>query len=170
MTSELLAVSDLPAGWSSVPSSDSTSSTPQCFQNVKTDLKPTSKAEATFQGGSSGLPLLDESLGYLPGRGQQAIALISQVLSRCGQISLTSDGATITGTIGAMSFPAVGDQSSAWQINLTGTESGISLTVGIDFIVFRKGDTLALIFYGDLGTPDIQTVEHLVQVAASKLP
>jgi len=69
-----------------------------------------------------------------------------------------------------MSYPAVGDQSSAWQINLTGTESGISLTVGIDFIVFRKGDTLALIFYGDLGTPDIQTVEHLVQVAASKLP
>jgi hypothetical protein len=167
LSAELLAVNDLPVGWSVVPSSDSSSSTPKCLQNVQTDLKATSKAEATFE--DNGLPVLDEYLAYLPGQGQPAMAAISQLLGGCGQISMTSDGQTLTGTVGAMSYPAVADQSSAYQMNLSGSVSGVSLTLGIDMIVFRKADTVAMILYGDLGSPDIAALQQFVQKAAVKL-
>src|SRR5262245_34295835 len=114
LSAELLAVSDLPVGWSVVPSSSSGSATPKCLQNVQTDLKATSRAEATFE--DNGLPVLAEYLAYLPGQGQQAMTAISHLLGGCGQISLTSDGQTLTGTVGAMSYPAVADQSSAYQM------------------------------------------------------
>jgi uncharacterized lipoprotein YehR (DUF1307 family) len=169
LNAELLSISDLPAGWSVEPSSGSTSTTPQCLANIKTDVKATSKAEATFVGGSNGVPILDELLGYEPGQAQSVMTFFSHALSGCGQISITSGGQTLTGTVGAMSFPAVADQSSAYQMNLSGTFSGVSLTFGIDLIAFRKADTVALILYGDLGTPDISALENFVQHAAAKL-
>jgi hypothetical protein len=169
LNAELLAVSDLPAGWSVVPSSDSSSPAPKCLQNVKSDLKATSKAEATFADGSNGLPVLDEYLAYLPSNGRSAMTVIRHVLSGCGHISVTSGGDTLAGTIGAMSFPAVGDQSSAYQMNLSATVSGLSITLGIDLVVFRKADTVAMIIYGDLGTPDIHALHPLVEDAAAKL-
>jgi hypothetical protein len=61
----------------------------ECLRNVKTDMKAVSKAEATFTDGSNGLPELDESLSYLPGRGEKAMKLIAQVMAGCGQISLS---------------------------------------------------------------------------------
>jgi hypothetical protein len=169
LAAELLSVSDLPAGWSVVPSADSSSATPHCLQNIKTELKATSKAEVTFTDGSNGLPVLDEGLSYLPGQGENALKLVEQILGGCGQISMTSDGTTLTGTVGAMSFPAVADQSAAYQINLSGTVSGLSVTVGIDLIVFREGDTVAVMLYGDLGTPDISVLQPIVQEAAAKV-
>lgn len=169
LNAELLTSSDLPVGWSSVPSAESSASEPQCLDNVKGDLKATSKAEATFVNGSSGLPALDELLNYLPGKGQTAMTVVSQALSGCGQISTTSGGQTLTGTIGTLSYPAVADQSFAYQMNLSGTVSGVSVTLGIDLVVFRKGDTVAMILYGNLGTPDISALQPIVQDAAAKL-
>lgn len=171
LTAELLSVSDLPAGWSVVPSTDSSnSSTPKCLRALKTVAKATSKAETTFTDGSNGLPELDEFLVYLPGQGKKAMKLVSQILAGCGQLSMTSGGQTLKGTLGAMSFPAVAEQSFAYQLNLSATVSGLSVTVGIDLIVFRKADTVAEILYGDLGTPDISVLQPIVWDAAAKLP
>jgi len=169
LNSELLAVSDLPTGWSTVPSSGDSSPAPKCLQHAKSGLKATSKAEATFADGANGLPLLDEFLAYLPGQAQSAMTFISHAMSGCGHISLTSDGQTLTGTVGAMSFPAVADQSSAYQMSFSATVSGLSITVGVDLVVFRKAGTVAMILYGDLGTPDIQALRHFVKRAAAKL-
>jgi hypothetical protein len=167
LNSELLSVSDLPVGWSVVPTTTS-GPTPKCLASVKSDMKATSKAEATFAGGSNGLPVLDEQLNYLPGQGQNAMTFVSHALAGCGHISVTSDGQTLTGTVGAMSFPAVADQSSAYQINLSGTVSGVPITLGLDLFAFRKADTVAIILYADLGTPDIATLQPIVQHAAAK--
>jgi len=170
LNAELLAINDLPAGWSVVSHSGSGGSpAPRCLQHAKNVLKPVGKAEATFADGSDDIPLLDEFLAYLPGGGQSAMAAISRVLSGCRHISVTSDGTTMTGTIGAMSFPAVADQSAAYQMNLSATASGVSVTFGIDLVVFRESDTVAMILYGDLGTPDIQTLQPIVRDAAMKL-
>ncbi len=54
-------------------------------------------------------------------------------------------------------------------MNLSGTISGISVTLGIDLVLFRKADTVGFIFYADLGTPDILAVQTLVRDAAAKL-
>jgi hypothetical protein len=39
----------------------------------------------------------------------------------------------------------------------------------VALVVFRKADTVAMILYGDLGTPDIHALHTLVQDAAAKL-
>jgi hypothetical protein len=54
-------------------------------------------------------------------------------------------------------------------MNLSATVSGVSITFGIDLVVFPKADTVAMILYGDLGTPDINALQHLVLDAAAKL-
>ncbi len=169
LNAELLSVSDLPAGWSVIPSTSSGSTEAECLKNAKTVVKGTSKADAQFAGGSNGLPLVDEALGYTPGQASKAMAAFSQVMAGCGHISVTSGGDTLTGTVGAMSFPAVADQSAAWQMNLSGTISGLSVTLGFDIVLFRRADSVGLIVYGDLGTPDILAVQTLVRDAAAKL-
>ena len=97
------------------------------------------------------------------------MAVISHVLSRCRRISVTSGGHTLAGTIGAMSFPAVADQSSAYQMNLSATVSGLSITLGVDLVVSGRPTQWRMILYGDLGTPDIHALHHLVEDAAAKL-
>lgn len=169
LKTELIGLSDLPAGWSVDNSSSSSSSTPKCFTSVKTDLHASEKAEASYQDGSNGVPALEEYLAYVPGNGQHAMALVTQVFNSCGQISFTSGGYTFSGTVGQMAFPAMGDQSSAWQINLSTKASGLDITAGVDTIAIRKNDTVCLLLYIDLGTPDIATLQQLAQKAAVKL-
>jgi len=167
LTAELLAAHDLPLGWSAVGNSDA--GEPQCLDNVRSHLNATGKAEATFVGGSSGVPTLEESLFYVPGQAHSAVPLVSRILSGCGRISLRTGGQTLIGTVGSMPFPAVADESSAYQMNLSATVSGQSVTFVIDVVVFRKADTVAMILYADLGTPDTHAVQPLIQDAAAKL-
>jgi hypothetical protein len=54
-------------------------------------------------------------------------------------------------------------------VNLSGTASGTSITLDLDEVVFRKGDTVAVILYADLGTPDITVLQQAVQHAAAKM-
>jgi hypothetical protein len=167
LTAELLGASDLPAGWTSVANSDS--GEPKCLDNVRSSLNAVSKAEATFAFGSNGTPTLEENLAYVPGQGQHAMTAASRILSGCGRVSISSGGQTMSGTVGSMTFPAVADQSSAYQMALSGTVSGQSVTADIDVILVRKADTVAMIFYANIGNPGTQALQALVHDAAAKL-
>lgn len=167
LTAELLSLSDLPAGWSAVGSSDS--GEPKCLDTVRSDLNAVSKAEATYVGASSGLPDLEESLAYVPGKGQSDMLAVSRVLSGCGHVSVTQGGQTLTGTLRSLSFPAVADQSSAYQVTLSGTVSGQSVTLVFEIVVFRRADTVAIILYANPGAPDIQALKPLVRKAVAKV-
>jgi hypothetical protein len=166
LNSELLATSDLP-GWSAEGSSDS--GEPKCLDNVRSALRTASKAEAAFVDGSSGLPTLEESLAYVPGQGRSDMTAVSRILAGCGPSSLTTAGQTLSGTVSKMSFPGVADQSSACQMNLSGTLSGVQATLDVDIVVFRKADTMAMILFGNLGTPNRRALHSIVQDAAAKL-
>ena len=167
---QLLTLGDLPAGWSVDNSSNSSSSTPKCVQNAKsTAAFDKAKAEADFQDGSNGLPALDEEIVYQPGHAQQTMAKFAQVMAGCGHIEWSVSGHTLTGTVGQMSFPNLGQQTEPYQINLSTSVSGLDITVGLDLIVIRQGDEIAIIYYGDLGTPDISQVQSFAEKAASKL-
>jgi hypothetical protein len=123
----------------------------------------------TFVNGPNGLPILGELIAYLPGRGQSAMTAATQVISGCGHISFTSGGQTLSGTVSPVSFPTVADQSFAYQVSLSGTVSGTSITLGIAIVAFRKGDTIAVIQYADLGFPNVTALQQIVQTAAAKL-
>jgi hypothetical protein len=169
LNAELMSLTDMPAGWSVDKSSSSGVSTTGCFANIKEHFNSKEKAEADYQDGSDGIPEFDEALSWLPGQSQQALAAITTALNGCGQVSFTSGGSKFTGTVGEMSFPTVGDQSDAWQVNLSGKVSGLNITVGIDIAVFRKGDTDGALIYDDLGTPDLATFEQLTNKAVAKV-
>jgi len=166
LNAELLSTSDLP-GWSAEGSSDS--GEPRCLDNVRAALRTASKAEAAFVDGSGGLPSLEESLAYVPGQGQSDMTAVSRILAGCGPINLTTGGQTLSGTVSKMSFPGIADQSSAYKMNLSGTLSGVQATLGVDIVVFRKADTVAMILFGNLGTPNRRALHRIVQDAAAKL-
>lgn len=167
---QLLQLSDLPIGWSTSASSNSTSSL-KCLQNARSYTKQDkAKAEADFQGGSNGVPFFEEGIGFLPGVAKAAMTTFATAMAGCGQISLSDNGHTFKGTIGQMSFPTLGAQTLAYQMNLSTTASGLTITIGFDFAAVRfANDELALLAYGDVGTPDITQVQDLFQKAAAKV-
>jgi hypothetical protein len=64
-----------------------------------------------------------------------------------------------------MSFPKVGDQSSAYAMTLL--TQGV--TLGIDIILFRVGSYVGDLLYADLGSPDISLVQSLTTEAIAKI-
>lgn len=170
LTSELLQVGDLPAGWSVDNSaSSSSSSEPKCISDAKPAAAPTAQAQAAFQDGSNGLPSLSEELAYLPGKAVSALTAASTALASCKQATFTSGGYKFSGTFGQMSFPSIGQQSAAYQWNLSTVSSGLTITLGIDILVFRQGQTDGLLVYLDLGTPDLTAFESFARQAGTKL-
>lgn len=55
------------------------------------------------------------------------------MLAGCKHFSATSNGETLTLTVGAMSFPPVGDESSAYGV----TFSVKGINAGADFLLFK---------------------------------
>jgi hypothetical protein len=89
----------------------------------------------------------------------------SIIFAACKHFSVSTGGSTVTATVGAMSFPAVGTGSSAYSANLE--TKGI--TVGADFICFQASPSVVgLIVYYDVGQPDASSVQAYVNEAVNK--
>ena len=79
--------------------------TSNCLHALKTATKSVVRASASYENGST--PAMQEVLEV--GRGASACYKeFNKELSRCKAISFTSQGQTISGSVGAMSFPKVG--------------------------------------------------------------
>ena len=167
LTPQLLTVADLPAGWVAHNASSSGSVNFACLQKLKAAHLSLSKASAGFIQGS-GFPLLQQRVVYYGTSARAITSYTSGVaeLNNCTGVSGTGGGFKFTGSIDALSFPKMGDESSAWQIAL----SSDGYSFGCDVVVVRKGPELTLILYGDLGTPDITAATSLVRTAIAKMP
>jgi hypothetical protein len=64
-----------------------------------------------------------------------------------------------------MSFPTVGDRSSAYAISLQ--IQGI--TAGVDVVVFQTGKIIGEVVYEDFGTPDPAQLQAFVTEAVNKV-
>lgn len=166
LKAELLSLSDLPAGWSVTHKPSTTSTEPACLAKTKKPAGSTAKATVSYVTGTS-VPAMIEDLAYFPKGAKRSMVTFARDLDSCGPISFTSGGTLLTGTIGAMSFPAIASQSAAWLMALTGTSGGISVTVGADIVTFRTGDTVGVIVYENLGSPQVTTVENYARQAAA---
>jgi hypothetical protein len=170
LSPKLLTVHDLPTGWSVyTKTSSSSSGTPDCLNAITApSATRVAKAEAEFTGGASGVPYLDEAIDAFPaGKAHDALLNIDNGVTGCKNISVNENGTTLTGSVGAMSFPSFGDESNAYQISLSAGQGGI--TIGFDIVVVRKGDLLMGILLGDLGSPDVDTLQKIVQTAIAKV-
>jgi hypothetical protein len=93
-------------------------------------------------------------------------AVAKNALDSCHTFTGKDDsGHTITGTIGALSFPAYGDQSGAWRFDAKVQ----GLPLALDIVVARKGSNLVAFFTGGLQAPDTALLSRLMPVALAKV-
>jgi hypothetical protein len=64
-----------------------------------------------------------------------------------------------------MSFPTVGNESSAYGVTMT--VQGIN--AGADFVLFRLGAIAGLLEYADVGQPDPSQLQAFVIEAVNKI-
>lgn len=165
LTSELLTIADLPTGWSVDNSPINSASEPTCLKPLQQLTGSDARVMARFNGGANGLPSFEENIAHFPGGAAPGIAHFDQVLTSCRTVTFSSGGQTSSATIGAMSFPKLGDESHAYQVALTFK----GFTFGLDIIVAGRGNTAMSLVFDDLGTPDLTLVQQLATAAVGKL-
>lgn len=162
----LLSVSDLPSGWSVDNTQQSSSGGLEgssCLSGLKAAPKNGTKASAAFEDGQ--FPAMDEVLALGPNEVQRYRKL-NKALAGCKSITISTGGLnTASGTVGAMSFPTIGNQTHAYSIQFT--IKGVN--VGVDIVLFRAGRFVGAIDYLDLGTPDVDQLKSFVTDAVKKV-
>jgi hypothetical protein len=170
-TSSLLALSDLPTGWA-IDNSDSggdgdDSDEPSCLAGLDKSITAEGQAQIQFQFDGS-IPELSQAIGTFGSSAAASTAFKagSASLDSCTDLSFTTGGQTIQGTIAPLSFEKIGDQAKAWA--MTFAANGIS--VGFDIVVFQKGSTLEELGLGDIGTPNLTDLTTYCDKALAKAP
>jgi hypothetical protein len=165
---QLLSVSELPAGWSVDNSDDSgdDSPAPGCLDGVSKYLKAEHdvRAEADFTQGGEGFPALSEQIGVFTDASASFTAVTAKANS-CTTFDFTSDGTKIHATMGQMSFPTLGDQSSAWSM----TASAEGLTLDADIVIGTVGNEMFEFIYEDLGDTDTAFLERWAKTGVAKI-
>lgn len=111
------------------------------------------------------LPLLAETLDEFTNKAEvKQWGFASKALAKCKTLSFADNGKTLHATIGAMSFPKKGSASSAYSASFSVT----AFSLGLDIVLFRTGPYDGAIFFLDLGSPTVTTVEGFVKAAVSK--
>ncbi|HEY5058372.1 MAG TPA: alpha/beta hydrolase [Gaiellaceae bacterium] len=160
----VLTATDLPAGWSVVPTSPNSVKVADapCFTSLPKNPKGWTYSVAGFVEGTS-IPSITEVLAAGP-QVRQAWQRLDRALARCRTFTGAIGGKKFVGTVRPLSFPRVGSTSSAylWAFRLVGVK------LGVDFVVFRAGAYEGYLTYSDLGRPDVATVKAYADAAVAK--
>ena len=159
----LLAVGDLPAGWSAAPTSAGATiklAHPSCLSGLSTSSK--GFESVAFVQGSS-IPNFGEVLGS-GARAQQAWTRFGRALARCRTATLVFGTTKAEASIHPLSLPRVGRSSSAyaWTFRLGGVR------IGFDLVLFQRGTYDGYLSYADLGSPQASTVTAFARAAETK--
>lgn len=161
----LLTVSDLPTGWAVDNSMTQSSSLPSCLEPARNVLQNSAYVDTMFQQNGS-LPILGEGLTAASTTNEAVLgyAKVKNAFATCTTFTLSVGGQTVTGSMGALSFPTVGGQSAAFSAPLTVQGQ----TATLDFVLSQKGNVVALFFIGDY-TVDPSQYENIVNTAMAKV-
>jgi hypothetical protein len=160
-----LSLSEMPTGWSVDHSSNGgVSNVGGCLKGLQA-LKQPSKGiqRASVSYDKSTIPALQQIVEAGKGAAER-YRKYNAVLAGCKAISFVSGGSHISGNVGAMSFPTIGDQSSAYAMNVS--SQGVS--VGVDIVLFKAGQFDTELVYEDY-SPDVSTVQAFATEALNKI-
>jgi len=91
----------------------------------------------------------------------------AEIFIGCTDVSFASEGQKVTGSMGVMSFPTLGDHSQAWEMMFTAQGT----TLDLEVVLMQKGAELQHLLYGDFdNTLDMDEFYALAQSAADKMP
>lgn len=172
----LLTVPELPTGYKAAAAQDqddddseTAGTSAECsdkFEQLgEAEGQESASAEASFEGGFG--VVLEEGLESYEDEDtvQQRLDDVVEVLSQCQTFSsIDDDGVTTDFTIGALSFPKLGDDTVA--LALTGKTS--DLNVSLNFVVVRLGRNVMSVAQGGL-TTDPAALEQAARTGLEKL-
>jgi hypothetical protein len=127
-------------------------------------IAPRSETKVSVSFVDGQIPQLDELLATGPGA-LSAYNRFNHILAGCKHFTETSKGRSVTATVGAMSFPRIGDQSKAYGV----TMSVQGVNAGADFVLFRVGSVVGVLEYGEIGQPDPSQLKAFVSEAVNKI-
>ncbi|MHB8219105.1 MAG: hypothetical protein ACYDHU_02110 [Acidimicrobiales bacterium] len=111
-----------------------------------------------------------ESLAYFPKGATGAMATITRGLNACGTTNFTSgSSSSLKGSINALSFPLIANQSNAWHGTFTGTSGGTSGGLNVYVVAFRKDRSVGMVTYTTSSTPSVTAVENYARSAAARV-
>jgi pimeloyl-ACP methyl ester carboxylesterase len=160
LNSRLLAVADLPVGWSPVPLA--TSSLQNAGSTCTAKLSGWTLATEAFVEGTS-VPALSEALG----RGAQARESWHQLntaMAGCRRTTFVYDGKKVVATVRRAALPRLGAASSdyQWAFRLDGVQ------IGSDLALFHTAQYYGYLAFDDVGSPLASTVAAFARAAAVK--
>jgi hypothetical protein len=121
--------------------------------------------DANFQLGTNG-PQFGETLRAEPGTASDSITNFTNALDGCKTFSVTSGAQKVSGTITPLSFPHVGDKSSAFTV----TVSSLGFTIAIQIVAAEsKNNTLAVFSYSLFGSSSTSAFHQLITDAMAKV-
>ena len=159
----LLSVGQMPTGWS-VDSTPSSSLGCLGSELEPKGIEQTASASISFEDNGN-VPEIGEKLATFSGSATTAFTKIATTLRACKHASGNDNGHKATATIGQMSFPKYGNQSAAFNVNIS--IEGVSL--GEDVLVVRKGSVIMGVFEGDVGSPNLSQFEKYIKLALAKI-
>ena len=179
----LLTVADLPTGYSekaAEPDEDEDNSPAPCreFENVD-EIQSESKGEKTFSKGEASLfggAELSQEVYIFKSREEisDRFGLFLKLMENpeCRTFETTDeDGATFKGTLSALSFPKLGDDTIAMHMAAEVSSEGINLPVAVNLVIFRKGralNSLSTIGFGASMIPATE-LETIARKALDKM-
>jgi hypothetical protein len=158
----LLPVQSMPVGYS--PNPAGTGSADSTFCNAPANAKPAAKAEVFYQKSDLG-PFLDETLRAYDGTAGAELAGAEHDASSCTHFT-QKDGTKVR--VAALSFPKLGDETFALQLEITETAKagGQSLTADIAFV--RIGPQI-LAEFGALGGPNPGELVRIARAGVARI-
>jgi hypothetical protein len=170
----LLTLPDLPTGWSIDPSQsnpDDTSAFSGCpsLNNMDKTFPSTARANIDLTKSTEG-PFAGEKLqSYSGDNATKGMAALRPAAAACTSIKSTApDGTVYDLTMAEMSFPAIGDESVAFQ--LTGNIN--TTPVDGQFVYARKGNLVSAISAVAVNgnKVDLGELQKITEAAVAKLP
>jgi hypothetical protein len=173
-----LRLTDFPAGWRATPSEESEGCagiqklTERYDVLAHVDSKDFAKGDNTEASSSAGLfndeATARDALNYLESAAQ------SEELRDCLNdfFREQAEGDVTFGdvSVGQLSFPRLGDRSSAWEIVVPVKTQGLSVTAYIDFVYIVEENALARVAFSDVLSPfDEQLRENLARLVADRM-
>lgn len=164
LSTMLLSLGQMPAGWSTQPSSVSEGSGIPGCPGTKWPLPGgVSTASAAFVDGY--LPALVEGLTAYRVSIRASFARDLHGFDGCHSVKMSSGGKTTTAQFREMSFPRVGDASAAYDMLVS--HSG--MTAQFVFVFARKGRITMMLTEIDVGQVDTTQFEHFTRMAIAKV-
>jgi hypothetical protein len=161
----ILHLRDMPAGWRVEPLSKSSNDCGK-FTPAKLNVIVTGKAHSQFSQGQTDIAGSLAAVTRKTKGAKTAYKYLSTAIATC-VVDALKKGAS-DASIGAMSFPRFGDQSSAWNAQATVKQNGFSVGIYFDAVLVRTGRAVALYFFAGVGSGDTYQEVALVRKAVRR--